>query len=202
MTYEYSSGSMWQGLLADGTFDSEKLNKKYIMCYGHHIDGDIDIADLIYRMHKDGQSKICSEYNDTDNRDLNCFCSRLRNPQTITPLCETYVLSANEKLHDTAAIPSHPYTSAIIEELIGAEPNRHVVIMLSNCTNLIECKKTVLFDLGFMPRDKEEYQNYKKFSTAARKLIDKSIKFFEAPCCKLFEHLEQQGFTGEHVTYP
>ena len=156
----------------------------------------------MYRMQERCQLKTSSECHGADNIDQHCFCKNLYSSQNIAWLCETYVLSANEKLHENTDISTRSYMPAIIEEIIDAEPNRYLIMMLSNCESLIECKKMVLSELGFTPRDKGEYRHYKKFSNAAQKLIEESIGFFEAPCCKLFEQLEKQGFIGDHVTYP
>ncbi len=205
MSYEKASGSVWQGLLADGTVDMARVAQKFKKQHGdcklikkhyHTI-----ISATLNDTYKQNRTKTPSSVNVEDDalNNLQC-CEPIYDCMSSKPVCETYVLSANNKNH-SSTIPSKTYASAVIEELKDAEPNRFVIITLSNCNELEECSKKVLAEIGFTPHPKQAYHHYRKFSNAARKLIEDSITYFEAPCCRLFEHLKQQGFKGDHDTY-
>lgn len=205
MTYEKASGCVWQGLLSDGTVDMERAALIFTKHHGscklmkRHYHTIISAAlNDTYKQHR---TKVPSNVNVEDNasNNLQC-CEPVYDCMGSKPVCETYVLSVNNKKH-SSTISSKTYISAIIEELKDAEPDRFIIITLSNCNGLEECSKKVLAEIGFSPHPKQAYHHYRKFSNAASKLIEDSIAYFEAPCCRLFEYLGQQGFKGNHDTY-
>lgn len=193
MTYETGFGETWQGLLADGSLDMETVVKKYLEHYGFepNVDPHTAIVDMITITRRQHWSK--------GPRKTQCAkASRLRVCRPSSdfawqrPVCENYVLSANnEKL------------CPVMEELVDAnvEKNRYMILTLSNCRDLEECSCAVLDELGFAERPKGSYNNYEKFSKAARQLIEKSISCFEVPCLMLLEYLQDQGFSGDHQSY-
>lgn len=205
MTYEKASGSVWQGLLADGSVDMKRVAQIFTKHYGgcklmkkryHTI-----ISATLNDTYKQYRNKVPSNVNVEDDASNNLQrCEPVYDCMNSKPVCETYVLSANNKKHSSNISPK-TYTSAIIEELKGAEPDRFIIMTLSNCGGLEECSKKLLAEIGFIPHPKQAYHRYRKFFNAARKLIEDSIAYFEAPCCRLFEHLKQQGFKGDHDTY-
>ncbi len=186
MTYEKGFGEIWQGLLADGTLDMELLAKRhsehyeYEMKYPPHT----AIVDMITATRK-------KRWDKEPPSDLH-VCTPSLDIVRQRVVCETYVLSANSK----GFCP-------LISELVNAhtEPNRFVILTLSNCKDMEGCTKDVLGELGFAERPKKAYRNYRRFSNAARRLIEDSVAYFEAPCVRLFEYLEHQGFSGDHETY-
>lgn len=197
MTYEKASGGVWEGLLADGTVDMAEVAQKYASHYGHEMKTDphAAVADMLFNLHKQYRGKTPSPGG--------LYCCKWDSDSVFrSPICETYVLSVNNRRKQSSVIYSKSYVSAILEELKDAEPNRFAIMVLSNCKNLEACSKSTLMELGFVPHPEKAYRYYRKFSNAARKLIEESIEYFEAPCCKLFERLEQQGFKGDQVTYP
>lgn len=204
MTYEKASGSVWQGLLADGAVDMERVAQIFTKHYGgwklmkkhYHTIVSATLNDTYKQYSTKAPSNVNVEDDSLNN--LQC-CEPVYDFISSKPVCETYVLSVNNKHSPT--ISSRTYTSTIIEELKNAKPNRFVIMTLSNCKYLEECSKKVLAEIGFTPHPKQAYHRYRKFSNAARKLIEDSIAYFEAPCCRLFEHLRQQGFKGDHDTY-
>jgi len=92
-------------------------------------------------------------------------------------------------------------TLPITAELANAGPERFVILTLSNCKNLEGCTMQVLQDFDFVPHPEESYRNYHRFSDTARKLIEYSLEYFEAPCVKLLEELQRYGFSGGHESY-
>lgn len=179
-----------------------KVAQRYIRRNGHETKNDphTAIADMLNDTHKQYRTSVVSDVQDGTSDNVQ-GCKLLCDFISLRPICETYVLSLNDKRH-FSAITSKSYASAIIEELKDVEPGRFAILVLSNCKDIEECNKKALSEFGFVPRPKKAYRHYRKFSNAARKLIEESIEYFEAPCCKLFEYLKQQGFTGDHVTYP
>ena len=204
MTYEKASGSVWQGLLADGTVDMTRVAQIFTKHHGgcklmkkhYHTIISATLNDTYKRYRTKAPSNVNIE-DDTRNN-LQC-CEPVYDFVNSKPVCETYVLSVNKKHSST--ISSKTHASAVIEELKDAEPDRFVIMTLSNCNGLEECSKNALAEIGFTPHPKQAYHRYRKFSNAARKLIEDSIAYFEAPCCRLFEHLKQQGLEGDHDTY-
>jgi hypothetical protein len=193
---------VWQGLLADGVIDVTKMRKKYAKQTGLKTKDDYHtaITDMLYDIHKRGRIKVFSDTEDVISSNSQCQKATCDSVYQM-PICETYVLSVNMRKY-SSILSSKSYVSSILEELKDAEPNRFAILILSNCKDLEECSKKALVEFGFVPQPKEAYQRYRKFSKAAHKLIEESIEYFEAPCCKLFKHLKQQGFAGDHVTYP
>lgn len=115
------------------------------------------------------------------------------------PICETYLLYPRGK--GGAAGKCKKHTATIIEELEHAGDNRFAVMVLSNCIDVVDCNQNVLEEVGFTPWPKEKYRSYRKFSNVAKKLIEESILYFEAPCCRLLHHLRKQQLGGLLETY-
>ena len=199
MTYEYACGGVWQGLLADGILDMDTVNQKIVKHYGHGIeDRHSAIVDTINHIRKQYRGKVSTDKHDTATDHIE-FCRATCDfiePKTI---CETYALTIDRP--NSNKLADSPYMPAIYRELEQPENDRITILTLSNCQDILACTKTVLAELDFAEHPQHKYNNYKSFSEAAEHLIEDAIEYFESPCCKLFEHLQKQGFRGDLDTY-
>ena len=197
MTYEKSSGELWNCLLADGTFDLTRIAKKYEERYGYDVcSPDVAILDLIQNIRKNRRRKIHQPtHNDIPRGKLQCefpYACHFK-----YPICDTYLLGVNLKSGHSSESASRYYTQ-IVEEFRSVESNRFLLLTFSNCKDMEQCTKDALDDIGFEPYPREAYKNYRRFSHAAKTMMQDSIEYFEAPCVKLFEYLKKGGFSGIH----
>lgn len=199
MSYENASGELWHGLFADGTIDMKKVAQRYELHYGskmkHYHTAIVDMLNYVRKRDRRKPPYSAKE----DNMQSSSQCRAISTCVGHPPICETYVLSASRK-RPSSTIPTVPYASAVIAELSDMEPDRLVIFAFSNCRDLEECIKNSLAELGFTARPQHSYHQYKKFSNAVHRMLEDSIEYFEAPCCKLFKHLKFLGFTGDHST--
>ncbi len=185
----------WRGLLADGVLDLDKIAKAYHNHYGYPMaDLHMGIADMIVLKRKKSWAKSTPKPRTRAQRNIH-VC---RTPDHVRkqPICENYVLSVNRDTYPCSckAICAEAYP--IIAELVNAEQNRFIILTLSNCFDLEKCTKEVLEHFGFEPNPERAYHDYTRFSSAARKLIESSLEYFDAPCVKLLEDLKHGGFSG------
>lgn len=200
MTYESAFGDNWHGLLADGSLDMKKIAQAYVKHYRYVMrDLHIGIADMISIRRGQRWRKGTSKRKGMGSLNM-CVCRSFDSVRR-RPICENYVLSASGRESSGLDEICGLNTSPITAELANAEPERFVMLTLSNCKDLEKCTKQVLQDLGFVPHSEKSYHNYRRFSDAAHKLIEYSIEYFEAPCVKLLEDLQRRGFRGGHESY-
>lgn len=199
MSYERGFGEIWQGLLSDGYFNLETIASEYLKHTGHEVKFlDSAITDLIVIGRKKYQCKEGIQAH-KNNKSTICKCLTSFDFMEGRIECENYVLFPDNKdmSRNTKFGKSH---CAIVQEFENAEPNRTLMLTLSNCKDLYECTKDVLENLGFVVRPKEGYRDYEKFSVASQSLIEEAIAYFEAPCVRVLEYLKKRGFTGYHET--
>jgi len=200
MTYERDFGEIWQGLLADGSVDLEFVACKYKKHYGYQIRNvTTAIVDMIAIMRRQHRSKRwCGQQSPTPG------LSRCRPSIDFIlqqPVCENYVLTPNRNELYRSRNSIAQDICPIILELTDAEPNRFIILALSNCKDLEKCTKAVLKELGFVEHPEQTYRNYKLFSLAALKLIEESISYFEAPCVQVLEYLKRCGLPSEQESF-
>jgi len=196
MTCEKASGVSWEGMLSDGTIDMEKIAESYKQHVGSEFDNPYrGVADMLWLIRK--RLRMKSPYRDSSEHECGQVCDSIRT----VPFCENYVLGIQNHLDVPEQVADDSYIIPIKHELSGHETDRFILLTLSNCAHLTDCTEEALGELGFVERPKEDYQNYEAFRNASQKLIRNTILYFEAPCLKVSEYLQKQGFSGEHATY-
>lgn len=197
MIYNHSVAHSWHGVLADGVFDMNKVAGHMQYPNGQIKHPDMAILEAIGCIRRSMRSKPPrgAEVHPAGR----LYCERLSEGIYRVPVCETYLLSPNTK--KDSAYPTKKHISTIREELRDSQKDRFAVVVLSNCKDVVECNKRMLEEIGFNPWPKAEYHNHRKFSNAAKNLIEDSATFFEAPCCRLYEYLQQQKLVGLHDTF-